>query len=148
MLARHAVSYVVVGGVAVQAHGGQRMTQDLDLAVPSDHENFERLAAALGELDARILGPEGQQSAAPPPASLLASGDLWHLDSAHGLVDVVLLPAALGPFDAVRGRAHDVELGELIVPVAARSDLIAMKQASGRPQDLEDVVLLEGLEDD
>lgn len=142
------MSYVVVGGVAVQAHGGQRMTQDLDLVVPSDPENFERLAAALAELDARILGPDGRRSAATPPASLLASGDLWRLDSAHGLVDVVLLPAALGTFDAVRGRAHDVELGELVVPVAARSDLIAMKQASGRPQDLEDVELLEGLDDD
>ena len=142
------MSYVVVGGVAVQAHGGQRMTQDLDLVVPSDRENFERLASALAELDARILGPGGDRSAAPPPANLLASGDLWHLDSAHGLVDVVLLPAALGPFDAIRGRAHEVELGELVVPIAARSDLIAMKQASGRPQDLEDIELLRGLADD
>ena len=116
--------------------------------VPSDRENFERLAAALGELDARVLGPEGRRSAAPPPASLLASGDLWHLDSDHGLVDVVLLPAALGSFDALRERAHDVELGELVIPVAARLDLIAMKEASGRPQDLEDVELLKGLDDD
>jgi predicted nucleotidyltransferase len=146
-LARHGVVYVVVGGVAVQAHGGQRLTQDLDLAVPSDRENYDRLASALSEVDARILGLEGQRSAASPSAGMLASGDLWHLDSDHGMVDVIVLPAALGPFEAVRERAHDVELGDVVVPVAAREDLIAMKQASGRPQDLEDVELLEGLDD-
>jgi hypothetical protein len=84
-LARHAVSYVVVGGIAVQAHGGQRLTQDL--------------------------------------------------------------PAALGKFALWRERAHEVDLGDVAVPVAARADLIAMKRSSGRPQDLEDVDLLEGLPD-
>jgi len=147
-LARHSVSYVVVGGVAVQAHGGQRLTQDLDLAVPADRENHERLAAALADLDARILGPAGERSATPPIAGLLASGDLWHLESDHGLVDVIMLPAALGPFDGLRERAHDVDLGDLVVPVAAREDLIAMKQASGRPQDLSDVELLLNLDDE
>lgn len=147
-LGRHGVVYVVVGGVAVQAHGGQRLTQDLDLVVPSDRENYERLALALTDLDARVLGPNGERSARPPSAALLASGDLWHLDSDHGLVDVILLPAALGSFEALRAHAHDVELDDLVVPVAARGDLIAMKQASGRPQDLEDVELLRGLDDE
>jgi hypothetical protein len=27
-LARHEVEYVTVGGIAIQAHGGQRVTQD------------------------------------------------------------------------------------------------------------------------
>jgi len=30
-LARHNVEYVTVGGIAIQAHGGQRLTQDLDV---------------------------------------------------------------------------------------------------------------------
>ena len=147
-LARHDVAYVVVGGVAVQAYGGQRLTQDLDIAVPSDSANAERLAAALLDIDARVLGPEGQRSTAPPSAALLGSGDLWQLDSDHGLVDVIVLPAALGDFAEWRERAHAVELVDVVVPVAARADLIAMKRASARPQDLADVDLLEGLSDD
>lgn len=145
--ARHEVSYVVIGGVAVQAHGGQRLTQDLDVAVGADRENHGRLAAALADLDARVLGPSGERSSAPPGAALLGSADLWHLDSDHGLIDVIALPAALGSFSALRDRAHDVDLGDVVVPVAAREDLIAMKQASGRPQDLADVELLGGLGD-
>lgn len=147
-LVRHDVSFVVVGGIAVQAHGGQRLTQDLDLAIPADRVNYERLAKALAHVDARILGPEGQRSTSVPSAALLASGDLWRLESVHGLMDVMLLPAGLGDFDRLRERAHDVELGELVVPIASRHDLIEMKRASGRPQDLEDVELLESLGDD
>ena len=145
---RQRVAYVVVGGVAVQAHGGQRLTQDLDIVVPERDEDFERLAAALTELDARILGPEGERSANVPSATLLASGDLWRLDCAHGRLDVTTLPAALGRFDEVRERAHEIKLDGMTVPVASREDLIAMKRAAGRRQDLEDVALLESLPDE
>jgi len=31
--ARHGVEYVTIGGIAIQAYGGQRFTQDLDVAV-------------------------------------------------------------------------------------------------------------------
>lgn len=53
-LVRRDVEYVTIGGIAIQAHGGQRLTQDLDVAIASSAENFKRLAAALEDLDARI----------------------------------------------------------------------------------------------
>jgi len=40
-----------------------------------------------------------------------------------------------------------VSLGDLSVPIAAREDLLRMKRAAGRPQDLADVQLLESLDD-
>lgn len=147
-LARHEVAYVLIGGVAVQAHGGQRLTQDLDLAIPPDRANYEALAEALREIDARLLGPSGARSATTPSPSVLASGDLWRLQSDHGRLDLMTLPAALGTFEEVQERAHRVRLGELGVLVAARSDLIAMKRQAGRRQDLEDAALLESLADE
>jgi len=72
---RHGVEYVTVGGVAIQAYGGQRMTQDLDVAIAASKDNMQRLAAALIDLDGRILGPDGQRSKSVPSGSLLASGD-------------------------------------------------------------------------
>lgn len=148
VLARHDVDYVVVGGIAIQAHGGERLTRDLDIMVGEDRANFDRLGAALAELDARILGPGGEISATPPDAALLASGDLWRLSSPQGQIDVTTLPAALGRFADLRRRAHEVELGGLTVRIAAREDLIVMKRAAGRPQDLADVRLLEALEEE
>ena len=146
-LARHGVDYVTIGGIAVQAHGGQRVTQDLDIAIATAADNRTRVAAALADLDARILGPDGKRSTSPPSATMLGGSDLWHLVTKHGLLDVITLPAHLGSFDELRARAHDIPLGDLTVPIAHRDDLLEMKRATGRPQDLADVRLLESLEE-
>jgi hypothetical protein len=74
-LARHGVEYVTVGGVAIQAHGAQRFTRDLDVMIATSKDNMNRLAAALSAIDARILGPDGQRSRSTPSAAMLASGD-------------------------------------------------------------------------
>lgn len=147
-LARHEVDYVTVGGIAVQAHGGQRLTQDLDIAIAASSENLTRLADALVDLDARILGPDGRRSTSTPSAALLGSSDQWHLITDHGPLDVVTLPAHLGPFQEMRARAHQTPLGDLTIPIAHRNDLLEMKRASTRPQDLADVRLLESLSDE
>lgn len=139
---------MTIGGVAVQAYGAQRMTQDLDVAIAASRENMERLASALREVDARVLGPGGERSRSVPSAAMLASGDQWHLITEYGPLDVLTLPAHLGSFADMRARAHDVPLGDVSVPIAHREDLLRMKRASGRPQDLADVRLLESLEDE
>lgn len=146
-LARNEVDYVTVGGIAIQAYGGQRLTQDLDIVIAASKENLDRLASALLDLDARILGPDGQRSRSVPTASLLAASDLWRLITIHGALDVLTLPAHLGSFDDMRTRAHEIPLGGLSIPVAHRQDLLTMKRAAGRPQDLADVRLLESLDD-
>ena len=147
-LSRHEVDYVIIGGIAIQAYGGQRVTTDLDVVIATSTENVARLSAALADLDARILGPNGERSRSVPEASLLGSSDQWHLVTDHGVLDVLTLPAHLGSFDEVRARAHEVRLGDLMVPIAHREDLLRMKRAAGRPQDLDDVRLLESLSDD
>ena len=47
LLNRHGVDYVVIGGVAMQAHGHVRSTQDLDVIAAWSEENTARLSAAL-----------------------------------------------------------------------------------------------------
>jgi hypothetical protein len=145
-LARHEVNYLTIGGIAIQAHGGQRLTQDLDVAIAASTDNIARLAGALLDLDARILGPVGQRSQSVPTAPLLASSDQWHLITVHGPLDILTLPAHLGSFEDMRARAHEVPLGDLSIPIAHRDDLLKMKRAAGRPQDLADIQLLESLE--
>lgn len=146
-LARSEVEYVTIGGIAIQAYGGQRLTQDLDVAIASSKENLERLATALDDLDARILGPDGQRSKIVPSAGLLGSSDQWHLITDHGPLDVLRLPAHLGSFAEMRERAHEIPLGDLTIPIAHREDLLEMKRAAGRPQHLADVKLLESLDE-
>ncbi len=135
VLAAHQVDYVVIGGLAVQAHGHPRTTQDLDLVPEPTRDNRRRLLAALTELGARPVGAH-----APSPLSVPETGVL-ELDTDAGGIDVYAAPKGAAPFAELRGRALVVEL-DVPVPVASLDDLIAMKRASGRPIDRSDIVAL------
>ena len=84
------------------------MTQDLDVLIATSSRNYVNLASALGEIDARILSPEGEQSTSVPSATLLGGSEQWHLISRHGRLDVLTTPAHLGSFEEIRSRAHTV----------------------------------------
>lgn len=50
----HRVNHVLVGGFAARAHGATRPTADIGCVPDSDDDNYERPAAALRELGARL----------------------------------------------------------------------------------------------
>lgn len=129
-LARYAVDYVLIGGLAVQAHGHVRTTQDADLFPAPDADNIRRLAAALSALGA------GPLTADAFAASVLV------LDTDAGGVDVHRQPPGAGRYADLRARALVVEVAGVSVAVAGLDDLIAMKRASGRPIDRGDVIAL------
>jgi uncharacterized nucleotidyltransferase DUF6036 len=135
VLAAHQVEYVVIGGLAVQAHGHPRTTQDLDLVPEPTPENRRRLLAALSELGARPVA-----APAPGPVSIPETGVL-ELDTDAGGIDVHVAPAGAAPYAELRARALVIEL-DVPVAVAGRDDLIAMKRASGRRIDRSDIIAL------
>ena len=53
VLREHHVDFLVIGGVAVAAHGYVRATKDVDIVPAPERANLERLLAALRALDAR-----------------------------------------------------------------------------------------------
>src|SRR5688572_28444819 len=55
-MSRYEVEFVVVGGVAVVAHGAALMTRDLDILYRLEEANVHRLVAALEELDGVAYG--------------------------------------------------------------------------------------------
>lgn len=131
----HGVEYVVIGGVAVQAHGHTRTTQDLDLVPEPSEENLSRLAEALRALGAR---PAGTQR---PDAFRIPDTGVLELDTDAGGVDIHRDPPGAAPFAELRERALELELA-VTVPVVSLDDLIAMKYASGRPIDHGDISAL------
>lgn len=139
-LGAHGVDYVVVGGIAVQAHGHVRMTNDVDLIPSPTPENLERLAAALNELGARVLNPGSEQLRVD--GRMLPRATLWQLSTPHGDIDVLHDAPGGVPFAQLRERALVIALGDLLVPIAGRDDLIRMKRTAGRAVDLADIAAL------
>jgi len=139
--AEHRVDYLVIGGLAVQAHGHARTTQDVDLLPDPAPENLDRLATALRLLRARPAGEGNEGSSLLDAADILATDPL-SLDTDAGGVDVHRSPPGAHSFAAMRRRALTIEVIGLQVPVVGRDDLIAMKRAAGRPVDRGDVIAL------
>lgn len=139
-LAEHEVDYVLIGGLAVQTHGHVRTTNDADLIPAPEPANLERLAAALRELQAKVLNP-GQQDL-EVDARMLPRATLWQFSTRDGGVDVMHEVPGGRPYEELSKRALHVQLGEIDVPVVDLDDLIQMKLARARPVDLADVAAL------
>lgn len=148
-LARHGVDYVVIGGVAVQVHGHRRTTMDLDLAPDPTPENLQRLAAALDEVDARPLDPALAKSEVPAtdPERLAVAPIVPPLTTRHGQVHILKEPKGARPFAQLRDSALVVEVDGVEVAIVSLDDLIRMKKAAGRPQDLDDIAALTAREE-
>lgn len=139
-LAAHRVDYVLIGGLAVQTHGHVRTTNDADLIPAPEPTNLKRLAAALRELEARVLNP-GQEDL-QVDAGMLPRATLWQFSTPDGGIDVMHEVPGGRPYKELSERALHVKLGDIDVPVVDVDDLIQMKLARARPVDLADVAAL------
>ncbi|MGA3362218.1 MAG: DUF6036 family nucleotidyltransferase [Solirubrobacteraceae bacterium] len=141
VLAEHDVDYLVLGGAAAQVHGRRRTTKDLDLTPAPDAENFVRLAAALRDLDAHPAGLGGD-APAPSAEQLAIAPIVVALSTRHGEVHILNGVAGAAAYAEMRSRALSTDLDGVAVEIVGVDDLIAMKQASGRPSDLEDIAAI------
>lgn len=144
-LDRHHVQYLLIGGLAVTLHGVERATMDVDITVALKLDNMEALIAAARELELLPV---------LPGISLESLKDIetlrhWHAerhleafalrtpDIAGVTLDVLLFPPV--NFSDMAKRAVEFKVGDVPVRTAAIDDLIALKQAVGRPIDLSDI---------
>ena len=148
MLQRHGVDYVAIGGIAANAHGSRRLTFDVDIIPTPEEPNYERLAAALDELEASVSATDSEFRELDPRDSFdLARARVLKLATAAGDLDILNGAPGAPPYEDLRKRAVEVEVRGTTVRIASLDDVIAMKRAVGRPRDLRDIADLTGLEE-
>jgi hypothetical protein len=126
--------FLVVGAHALAAHGAPRATGDLDIWVRATPENAERVLEALRQFGAPLLDLT--------KADLLSPDVVFQIGLVPSRVDLLTSISGVEFDRAWRNRIH-VTVGELTVPVLGLDDLIANKQATGRPKDRLDLALLQ-----
>lgn len=141
------VHYLIVGGLAVVAHGYVRFTQDIDLVIELERENVLRAMNALTAIGYRPL--------IPVEAAQFADETLrqqWRDDKGMIVfqmlnpqrestrIDIFVTEPFVFEDEFKRAKRH--KWGDLQAPVIRIEALIAMKQATDRPQDLADAALL------
>lgn len=143
-LERHKIDYLLIGGLAVSLHGIERSTLDVDITIAMNPENRAALIEASKELK---LTP-----VLPVPLEALNDLELlrkWHKERnleafalrtqelASVTLDVLLFPPV--EFSGMFERAVLFNVANTPIRVVSVDDLIALKQAVGRPIDLSDI---------
>jgi hypothetical protein len=142
VLLDHEIEFIIVGGFAVAAHGHPRGTRDIDICPSPDRENLRRLAAALEDLGAQPLDLEEFQGELDhgPDLEGLATGGNWRLATRLGQLDVMQsLNGIDGGYADLDPQAEERDFLGHRVRFCSYEDLIKMKEATGRDQDLIDV---------
>jgi predicted nucleotidyltransferase len=141
-LAAEGVEYVVVGGIAVVLRGSQRVTIDLDIVPRPTEANVRALLRALTSVQGTVVDADGVDRS----AETIRLGEPARLETDGGALDIVQGLPGVPEFAVLAARAERIELYGMEVAVAGVDDLIAMKRAAGRPQDLEDIAFLASLD--
>lgn len=133
------VSFVLIGGLAVNAWGVVRGTKDLDVVVDSEPDNLNRLALLAVETGGHVHTGEALLSSPFSIAAALTEGERVEIETNLGPLDVVQGLPGVPSYDALRARAKDVEILGVTIPVCSLDDLLTMKRAAGRTRDLADL---------
>lgn len=141
----HDARYLIVGGLAVAAHGYGRATFDVDLVIDLEPENARRALLALESLGYRPLVPVSAQDFADPEKRRIWIQEkhmvVFQLHSEqHRETRIDLF--VTDPFNFT--REYDRALvGELLPGAPTRfvciETLIKMKEQAGREKDREDI---------
>jgi predicted nucleotidyltransferase len=151
-LNEHQVHYLIVGGLAVVAHGYVRFTADVDLILAFDETNLTRAVTALTALDYKPRAPVAFSQFIDP-----AKRREWQeqkgmtvfslFSPKHPATEIDLFVESPLDFPAAMARAKQIEVAPGVRAVfCSIQDLIALKAAARRPRDLEDIAQLRRLE--
>lgn len=134
LLNRRRVRYLLAGGVAANLHGSVRATRDVDILIPRDIANAERLVVALSHLPFGI-------AAEVDPADLVANPVTIVGDDPR--VDVLTVAFSV-TFDRAWPNRVVRRVRGVRLPYLGLNDLLESKR-TGRPSDEADIEALRQL---
>lgn len=136
-LNRDNLDYVVVGGVAVNLLGFERMTNDVDVLVPARRDHAQAIRRCLDRLGAtRIDG-------SPLPAGLFDGEHHVRARTNLGIIDFIPEGEGVLAYACVARDAQPAELHGVVVPRASAAHMAALKRLADRPKDRQDLAMLE-----
>lgn len=144
LLLENHVDFVVIGGMAMSAHGSNYITKDLDICYARTPQNIAALTAALASIHPYMRG-------APPglpfrfDAPTVQAGLNFTLTTNWGDLDLLGEVRGIGFYDKVAAQSVEATLYGFSIRVLSVEGLIASKKAAGRGKDRNHIEELEEL---
>ena len=147
------VRFVIVGGLAVVAHGHARLTVDTDLVIDLEEAPASRAMDALVALGLEPRAPVDARRFADPKSRLSWIEEKGMLvfsffDPRDQVAELDVFVESPLPFEVLYADAIETTVAGRRVRVASIDHLIEMKRRAGRPKDIEDIRELEALRDE
>ena len=143
-LAAGSVEYILIGGLAANAHGAIRTTRDVDIVYARSRANLERLETTLAPLRPYLRGaPPGLPFRLDVPT--LQSGLNFTLTTDLGELDLLGDVPGGGRYEDLLADSETLDLFGVSCLCLGLDALIRVKRAAGRPKDFEVVAELEAL---
>lgn len=114
---------ILIGNAAAIIHGAPLLTRDIDFMV-RDHSQLQKKLKKF----AQIYGVALTRPYEPTSKMIRAVGGPVE-------VDFLVKIGSGKDFESVRSRAMEFKIGKHTLPVASLEDIIAAKEAAGRPKD-------------
>jgi hypothetical protein len=128
------VEFLLIGAYALAAYGYPRATKDLYIWVHASEMNAPKIRKSLLKFGAAMNQID--------PQDFFHEGAVLQIGTAPVRIDITTKIDGIKFEEAYRNR-DEIDIENLKVPIISRKDLIRNKKASGRPQDLVDVQMLE-----
>jgi predicted nucleotidyltransferase len=147
VLTGHDVEFIVVGGVAANLFGSARLTFDLDIVYNRKEENLRQIVKALGNANPYLRG-------APPglPFNLdlrtLRNGLNFTLTTDLGPIDLLGEIPGARSYEELLNDSFEIKEQDLAFRCVTLPRLIQLKNAAGRPKDLESLAELRAILED
>ena len=133
-LSNHGVEFVLIGGMAMRAHGSACITEDLDICYRRTTENIQKIAKAFAPLHPYLRGaPPGLPFHFDPPT--IQAGLNFTLTTDVGDIDLLGEVSGIGNYEKALVQSVDKASYGLVIHVLSIDGLIAAKKAAGRHKD-------------
>lgn len=139
---KHHVHYALVGGYAVALHGAIRGTVDIDVVIQLTKKSFLQAEKALKSLGLESKLPVSATQVFEFREDYIKNRNLvaWSFYNPNKPIEVIDILITEDEKDLENTEIYSIE--SHTIRVASVNDLIRMKTACGRPQDLADVEAL------
>jgi hypothetical protein len=147
LLTGHEIDFIVVGGVAANLFGSARLTYDLDIVYSRKEDNLQKMVTAFQNTNPYLRG-------APPglPFKLdfrtLRNGLNFTLTTDLGPIDLLGEIPGARSFEELINDSVEINESDLRFRCVTLTRLIELKNAAGRPKDLESLAELRAILED
>lgn len=143
-LSKAKIPYAIVGGLAVALHGALRGTVDIDLVIDWTLKNLQKTEQILKEIGLVSLHPINADSVFHFRDEYIENRHMiaWNFYDPNNpakQIDIII------NYNLSNAHTKTIHTSEGSIKILSKEDLIKMKKASGRPQDLADIKSLEEL---